>query len=1004
MSRLASFDRFVDAAAKGIQQPHLPPIADTIRSRCGGELPEAYWKLALATKAYVHEANGVDREIAYTGQCLLVAYGGWAFDWAVRRHAVEIRKTSDVKRVADAAGSSTELEGASKWRIADFLIHGRGAANDAAPLHDSFAKICGGIAAVFGPDALMAICRELLDAQFEKVSVASDDYKTALQEETQRRFRAQPTYSEISSSGPDHAREFRWRVVVGPYSADGSGASKKAAQQAAARALLTRIGVKVSGPTTRVSETFEVRDDVSGPVVVSIRAAERSLAYRFRHKGLLATALTHSSYVHENRRKLPDRSFSYEPLASLGSSAVWLLGAEDYLERTANGEQLPADLSEILGVAVKMDLIADLPVSRQLASLLVTGKGQSQSITVRMRSEVMQAVLAAIILDAGEWHRGVSAGAVIAEPFRALLRGFRYEDLESLNPKTTLQEYAQALKWQLAYALECQEGPAHATKFRSQVAVTIVGRRFVFTGARTTSRVASENEAAKTALDYIRAVSKLAGPSAQQNFSAPLIELARAILKSTFDTLRLGAAGWRRVIAADPLRISVLVSQEPADARATLQRIHRLADLTNLRSDLESFELALSLAPLRRPDVGRVIVNFAERWRDVLTESEPDRLEEELLRCAVSEAQLLLGVYSRYADETQDRIDLGAGLRGIGLEVVEPDGPVIINIRAADAISAAVRFAAASVHSLVAVRLTNGSIECSIGLSHMQQARVSAASDVLRSVGIQCIQSDAHVLFSIPSTNADDWATTAMTKLHRGLQSDLPIKYIAHHIHDMKNEIIATLINSATARNDRVHRFKHLAAAEECLERARATCSEVMRAAQQVSTIQISQFQLRAFLTEIVREAMVHAPSIAFTTYLDAADVLFEADRSLLRNAIDNLLRNAVMAVEHGGDIRVESVFDRTSKSVIVEVSNSGALATDDVLNALASGALPPSTAHSGGGFGLVSVERVALLHGGNFRLFNRNGRTHALLELPSATAESSSEGEIGDAATVIVG
>ena len=70
------------------------------------------------------------------------------------------------------------------------------------------------------------------------------DAKTALQEWTQARGRGIPSYREVGRSGPDHAPDFTVRVQVsGLTPADGTGGSKRHAEQAAARAMLIKEGV-----------------------------------------------------------------------------------------------------------------------------------------------------------------------------------------------------------------------------------------------------------------------------------------------------------------------------------------------------------------------------------------------------------------------------------------------------------------------------------------------------------------------------------------------------------------------------------------------------------------------------------------------------------------------------------------------------------------------------------------------------------------------------------------
>lgn len=74
------------------------------------------------------------------------------------------------------------------------------------------------------------------------------DAKSELQEWAQGRGLSLPEYSEISREGPDHAPKFTTQVIIkGCEPAIGRGRSKRHAEQAAARALLDREGVMVSG-------------------------------------------------------------------------------------------------------------------------------------------------------------------------------------------------------------------------------------------------------------------------------------------------------------------------------------------------------------------------------------------------------------------------------------------------------------------------------------------------------------------------------------------------------------------------------------------------------------------------------------------------------------------------------------------------------------------------------------------------------------------------------------
>lgn len=73
----------------------------------------------------------------------------------------------------------------------------------------------------------------------------TEDYKTRLQEWSQAKFRQTPVYKVVRDEGPDHQKTFVVEVWVQENKlGEGSGRSKKLADQAAAREALTQIEAK----------------------------------------------------------------------------------------------------------------------------------------------------------------------------------------------------------------------------------------------------------------------------------------------------------------------------------------------------------------------------------------------------------------------------------------------------------------------------------------------------------------------------------------------------------------------------------------------------------------------------------------------------------------------------------------------------------------------------------------------------------------------------------------
>lgn len=101
------------------------------------------------------------------------------------------------------------------------------------------------IAAVYedaGFDAARKLVLRLWADRIATVDTDARDAKTALQEWAQARGQMPPDYVEIARSGPDHAPVFVIEVrLANGESARAEARAKRAAEQAAARALLERI-------------------------------------------------------------------------------------------------------------------------------------------------------------------------------------------------------------------------------------------------------------------------------------------------------------------------------------------------------------------------------------------------------------------------------------------------------------------------------------------------------------------------------------------------------------------------------------------------------------------------------------------------------------------------------------------------------------------------------------------------------------------------------------------
>lgn len=96
-----------------------------------------------------------------------------------------------------------------------------------------------------GLEAAQPFIQRYWDARSREINSAQRDPKTELQEWAHQQDGAQPLYSVVERTGPDHDPQFTVKVEVKGFApATGMGRSKRIAEQEAAVALLYREGVR----------------------------------------------------------------------------------------------------------------------------------------------------------------------------------------------------------------------------------------------------------------------------------------------------------------------------------------------------------------------------------------------------------------------------------------------------------------------------------------------------------------------------------------------------------------------------------------------------------------------------------------------------------------------------------------------------------------------------------------------------------------------------------------
>lgn len=158
------------------------------------------------------------------------------------------QRLADLVRKETCAEVGREIELGPALRLGNSESHSGGRLR-VTILGDACEALIGAVFLDGGYEAAQKMIERFWRDRMDRPLRSLRDAKTMLQEWAQARGLPTPAYSELSRSGPHHSPKFRVAVTLPDRpAAEGLGASKRAAEQAAAAAMLAREGVAADTP------------------------------------------------------------------------------------------------------------------------------------------------------------------------------------------------------------------------------------------------------------------------------------------------------------------------------------------------------------------------------------------------------------------------------------------------------------------------------------------------------------------------------------------------------------------------------------------------------------------------------------------------------------------------------------------------------------------------------------------------------------------------------------
>jgi ribonuclease-3 len=257
--------------------------------------------------------------------------------------------------------------------------------------------------------------------------------------------------------------------------------SVRPADEAEARRIITSH--RASGEMGKV---VRLRDE--------FETLERAIDYRFRDRGLLEQAMTHTSRANEDASGAVTDN---ESLEFLGDAVLGLVVAELLFREHP-------ELDEGQKSKIKASLVSTAALARQAERLalgdhLLLGRGEEKTggrSKSALLADAYEALIAAIYLDGGLEQ----ARAFIVRELAPLVAAMRGRGDVGQDHKSALQEFLQARDRPLPeYRLTAASGPDHRKHF--QVEVSVGGEPIAEgTGA---SKKEAEQDAARIALETL---------------------------------------------------------------------------------------------------------------------------------------------------------------------------------------------------------------------------------------------------------------------------------------------------------------------------------------------------------------------------------------------------------------------------------------------------------------------------------------------------------------------
>lgn len=851
----------------------------------------------------------------------------------------------------------------------------------------------------------------------EASSTTLASYKTALQETLDRARQGPPAYSLLQREGPAHDPNFFVAVTTPDgRSAEGSGPSKKKAEEQAAKRYLSTYWHRQLHALERISRSTgdgrpwpDARLRHTGTAFVALagdfRIPEDALP-------LLSLALTHKGSAPNARQ-----AEQWQSLAQLGAAALDTIAHRLVLEEGISEGHWSSSPEVALTLARNGMSSTDAFEALHFDRVFIADE---LARTDKVKSDAFQAVVAVALLAHGEAAPELLPSA-IQKRLRALVRrGVTSGPLEIHDPKTRLNQVLASMRVEAVYSVARTEGRPHDRTFYSRLALNsrVTGQKIVVNGGSGSSRAEADKQLAGQVGRLLSIANAGSGARLKElagNQRAR--ELAKFFLEAEIATVKSGEElTVARLAAIDALGASLLRTAD--DFVAWVEGAEQVMGQPIDAGDQDLLGYFRHLGAVARVGTAAAhtqdIADVISFVRDLDPESYVGDLRDRegfgsLLALASLTRLLTHPVAARPVNEIAEEVELLHRSHKPGVVFERPLPACFVTAREGALQTLVEEIVKALDIDDIRIRVELGS-DGGVSFTYIMGSGVSGPStDLLKNplwrffssefpnLQLETSGDGLRVLFDVQEIPSNPFAEAALRAYRGSTAVDAAeSEALAHLLHDLKNRLVAFHLALAQPHDDRTARLAARLDASQHLDACLLLCDGISTIRSALAAPEIERLDVGRFFREYFAEKYATLPSTVEIQAPSRADGMeLMTSRPYLRSILDNLVKNAVEAMPEGGQIRCDWVADEEDGRLLVEISDTGCGMETEEVDSLLQGRGMRSSKDEGTGVGMMTVVAMVGRLGGLISGESALGSgTRWIIELPSINDDETRIGE----------